>query len=123
MLLSARKVVDLGVSTSAEETPVLWGEGGVLRKRDAGLYSSETPSTVVSSFADVGTLVRELSRVVSSTCTWFLLVITATCVEIRGARISGLVVKNSFPVIVCTAVGPAVGVAVLDKGLGVGTGG
>lgn len=102
---------------------MLWGEGGVLRKWEAGLYSSEMPGTVVGSCADVGTLVRELHWVVSSTCTWSLLVITGTCVEIRGARISGLVGKDSFPAIVCAAVGPAVGVAVLDKGLGVGTGG
>lgn len=81
------------------------------------------PGTVVGSLADVGTLVRELDWVVSSMCTRSLPVITATCVVIRGATISGLVGKNSFPATVCTAVGPAVGFAVLNKGLGVGTGG
>lgn len=46
-----------------------------------------------------------------------------TSVEIRGTRISGVVVRNCFPAIVWTAVGPAVRVAVLDVGLGVGVGG
>lgn len=123
MLLWARKVVDLGVSTSAGEASVLWGEGDVLSKREVGLYSSEMPSPVVNTFADVGTLVRELNRVVSSICTWLSFVVTATSVEIRGTRISGLVGKNCFPVVVCTAVGPAIRVAVLDERLGVGMGG
>lgn len=123
MLLWARKVVDLGVSTPAGEVSVLWGEGDVLSKCEVGLYSSEMPSPVVSTSVDVGTLVRVLNRVVSSICTWLLFVVTATSVEICGTRISGLVGKNRFPVVVCAAVGPAIRVAVLDEGLGVGTGG
>lgn len=80
-------MIGLGVNTSAVETSVVWGEGDVLRKCESGLYSSEMPSPVVSTFADVGTVVREIDWVVSSICTWFLLVVTAPSVEISGTRI------------------------------------
>lgn len=95
---------------------MLRGEGDVLRKWEAGL-------PVVNTVADVGTPVRELHRVAPSTGTWFLFVVTTTSVEVRGAGISGLVGKNCSPAVVCTAGGPAIRVAVLDEGSGVGTGG
>lgn len=101
---------------------MLRGEGVVLREGGAGLCPSEMPGFVVSTVADVGALVRELHRVVSPTGARLRLVVT-TSVEIRGAGISGLVGKNRFPAVVCTAAGPAIGVAVLDEGPGVGTGG
>lgn len=78
---------------------------------------------MVNTFADVGTVVKGVSRVVASVCTWFLLVVTAPSVEICGTRIPGLVGKSCFPALVCTVVGPAIGGAVLDWGLGVVTGG
>lgn len=116
-------MADLGVNTSAGETAVLWGEGDVSRTCEAGLYSSETPSPVVSTFVDGGALVRELGLVVSSVCTWFLFVVTVTSVESRGAIISGLVGKNRFPAVVRSVVGPAIRVSGLDEGLGVGPAG
>lgn len=116
-------MVARGDDTSAGEASVLRGEGVVLRKGGAGLSPSETPGSVVSTVADVGALVRELHRVVSPTGARLLLVVTTTSVEIRGAGISGLVGENRFPAVVCTAAGPAIGVAVLEEGPGVGTGG
>lgn len=121
VLLRAGKVVSLGVNTSAVETSVIWGEGDVLRKCESGLYSSEMPSPVVSTFADVCTVVRGINWVESSICTWFLLVVTAPSVEICGTRILGLVGKSCFLAIVCTVVGPVIGAEVLDGGLRVGT--
>lgn len=83
-------MVDLGVSTSAVETSVIWGKGDVLGNCEAGLYSSETPLPVVNVFADVGTVIRGINWVVASICTWFFLVVTVPTVEICGTRISGL---------------------------------
>lgn len=102
---------------------MLRGEGDVLRKGEAGLPPSEMPGSVVSTAADVGAPVRELHWVVSPTGTRLLFVVMTTSVEIRGAGVSGLVGKNRFAAVVCAAVGPAIGVAVLVGGPGVGTGG
>lgn len=110
------RVVDLGVTASAVGTPVLWAED-VLRKWEAGLCSSVMPSLVV------GTLVRGISRVLASTWTRLLFVVTAPSVEICGARISGLVGKSCFPAVVCTVVESAIRAAVLVGGLGVVMGG
>lgn len=118
VLPRAAKVVDLGVSTWSVETPTVWGEGDVPRKREAGLFSSVTPSPVVGPFADVGTLVRGTNWVVASTWAWLLSVVTALSVEIRGTGISGLVGKSCFPAVVCTVVGSAIRAAVVDAGLG-----
>lgn len=85
VLLRAGKVIGLGVNTSAVETSVVWGD--VLRKCESELYSSEMPSPVVSTFADVGTVVRGINWVVASICSWFFLVVTAPSVEICGTRI------------------------------------
>jgi hypothetical protein len=81
-------VVDLGVNSSAVETVVV-GEGDVLRKCEDGLCLSVTPSLVVNSLADVGTLVRGINRVVSSVFTRFLCVVMTPSVELCGTRISG----------------------------------
>lgn len=78
---------------------------------------------MVNTFADVGTVVRGINRVVASICAWFLLEVTAPSVEICGTRIPGLVGKGCFPALVCTVVGPAIRGTVLDWGLGVVTGG
>lgn len=116
MPLGAREVVARGEDTSAGEAWVLRGEGDVLRTWEAG-------PPVVSPVADVGALVRELPGVEPSTGTRLLCVVTTASVEIRGARVSGLVGRNGSPAVVCPAVGPAIGVTVLDEGSGVGTGG
>lgn len=105
-------MVARGDDTSAGAVSALRGEGDVLRKWEAGL-------PVVSTVADVGTLVR----VVPSTGTRFLFVVTTASVEIRGAGISGLVGQNWSLAVVGTAMGPAIGVAVRDEGSGVGMGG
>lgn len=118
VLPPAAKVVDLGVNTSAVETPAVWGGGDVLRKREAGLYSSVTPSPVVSPLAGVGTPVRGTNRVVASMWAWLLSVVTALSVEIRGAGISGPVGESCFPAVVWTVVGSAIRAAVVDSGLG-----
>lgn len=118
VLPRAAKVVGLGVNTSAVETPVVWGEGDVLRKCEAGLYSSVTLSPVVSPFADVGMLVRGTNQVVASTWASLLSVVTALSVEICGAGISGLVGKSCFPAVVWAVVGSAIRAAVVDAGLG-----
>lgn len=110
------KVVDVGVSASARETPMVGG-GDVLRKCEAGLYSSVTPGPGVNPFTDVGTPVRWVNWLVASPWPWLLSVVTALCVEIRGAGISGLVGKSCFSAIVCTVVGSAIGAAVDDAGL------
>lgn len=79
-------MVGLGVNTSAVETSVVW-KGEVLRKREAGLYSSVISSLVVNSFDHVGTLVGGIKWVVASICTWFLSVVMAPSVEICGTKI------------------------------------
>lgn len=50
-------------------------------------------------------------------------VTTAPGEVLGGAGVSGLVGRNGAPAVVCPAVGPAAGVAVLVEGSGVGTGG
>jgi len=115
VLLWAATVVDLGVNTSAVETPVVGGD--VLRKCEAGLYSSVMPGPGVNPFADVGTLVRGINWLVASPWTWLLSVVTELSVEIRGAGISGLVGKSCFSAVVCTVVGSAMGATVVDAGL------
>lgn len=109
-------MVDLGVNTSAVEVCVT-GRGDVLRRCEAGLYSSVTPGPGVNPFTDVGTLVRGLNWLVASPCTWLLSVVTALSVEICGAGISGLVGKSCFSAVVCTVVGSAIGAALVDTGL------
>lgn len=116
VLLWAATVVDLGVSTSAVETPVVGG-GDVPRKCEAGLYSSVMSSPGVNPFADVGTLVRGINWLVASPWTWLLSVVTELSVEIRGAGISGLVGKSCFSAVVCAVVGSAMGAAVVGTGL------
>lgn len=96
-------MVDSGGSTSSVETPVVWGD--VLRKCEAGLYSSVIPGPGVNPFSDVGVLVRGVNGLVPSTWIWLLSVVMALSVELRGARISGLVVKGCFSAVVCTVVG------------------
>lgn len=114
-------MVGLGVNTSAVETSVVWEEGEVLRKCEAGLYSSVISSLVVNSFADVSTLVRGIKWVVVSICTWILSVVLAPSVGICGTRISGLVGKSCFPAVVCTTMGSVVRTSVFDKVLGLVT--
>lgn len=114
-------MVGLGANTSAVETSVVSEEGEVLRKCEAGLYSSVISSLVVNSFADVGTLVRGIKWVVASICTRFLSVVMVPSVEICGTRISGLVGKSCFPAVVCTTMGSVIRTSVLDKVLGLVT--
>lgn len=82
------------------------------------MYSSVCP--VVSSCADVGTVVCGINWVVTSICSWLLLVVVVPFIETCGTKISGLVEKICFLVMVCTVVGPAIRVAVLDEELEVG---
>lgn len=93
------------------------GGGDVLRKCEAGLYSSVTPGPEVNPLADVGTLVRGISGLVASPWTRPLSVVTTLSVEIRGARISGLVGKSCFSAVVCTVVGSAIGAGLVDTRL------
>lgn len=97
-----------------------WG-GDVLRKCEAGLYSSDMPSPVVDAFADVDTVVRGVHWVVASMGTWFPLVVTAPSGETGGVKTSALV-DSCFLVVGCSVAGSAIGDTVLDQGLGVGTG-
>lgn len=73
-------MADLGAKALAVETSLVWGD--VPRECEAELYSVVTPSLVVSTFADVGTLVRGINLVVASTFTWFLSVLMPPSVEI-----------------------------------------
>lgn len=123
VLLRAVRIVDLGVNISAVETSGAWGKGDVVRKGEVGLYSSVTPSLVVNSFADVGMLVREIKCTVASGCTWFLSVVVSPSVEICGTRISGWVGKSCFPAVVNIVPGPEIRDSVLDRVLGLITGG
>lgn len=109
-------MVARGGDTSAGEAWVLRGEGDVPRTGGAG-------PPVVSPVADVGAPVGERPGVEPSTGARLLCVVTTAPGEVRGgARVSGLVGRNGAPAVVCPAVGPATGVAVLVEGSGVGAG-
>lgn len=101
---------------------MVW-EGDVLRKCEAEVYSSVMPTPVVNSLADVGRLIRGINWVVPSRCTGLPLVVMAPSLEVCGTRTLGLVGRCGFPEVACAAVGPAIGVVVLDRGLAVGLGG
>lgn len=113
MLLSTTEVKGLGANVSAVEVSVVWGVD-VLKNCDA-VFSSITPRLVVNSCADVGALVRGVHWVVASTCTWFLFVVVAPSVGIRGPSISGWVGESCFPAVVCAATGPVIRTAVLGS--------
>lgn len=78
---------------------------------------------MVTSSAEVAVVVRGTERVVRSTGTWLSSVVTAPSVDTGGTRISGLVGGHCFSGVVWTAPAPGVKTAVLDRALGLVTGG
>lgn len=75
------------------------------------------------SSADMGAVFSGIEGVVGSVCTWFPSVVMAPSVEVCGTRISGLVGRRCFSGVVCTTTGPGVKAPVLDRMLGLVTGG